>query len=208
MHLKNWAGLVLGLAVGFSAQAAITYSNLGPEHSFLHGEGWTAGNVDGHSDYVPAELFTPTTTGWLTSATAPLWSINGTLGPVDFEIRTDDAGLPGQVVDTGVVQERGKERLYTALFADPMLLRAGHHYWFSIETTDPSAAVVWDFTNTGVTATMAFTGAAWQQPGDWYVQQWTAGALQVNVVAVPEPATWLLLPLGLAGVAAQRRRRA
>ncbi len=124
---------------------------------------------------------------------------------VFVDVYTTVGGLPGVVIDSAVVDGQmgpfgNANPPIVALFAGSTILQDGEQY-FVIASTDRDSLAAWNWNILGDIGPHAFR----QDLGDWSVNNDTRGAFRVNGTLVPAPGVLALL--GVAGLAARRRRR-
>lgn len=193
------------------SQATVIHDTLGPDNGFDPGRGWSVGGGDGDGNanninYVTMDRFTAAAGGTLTSATAGLW-IYGPTVAAQFELRADNAGLPGEILDFAVTTPFTGPGLHTVNFSGNVHIDAGTTYWFGMSALDPSNTFAWALNVHGIEGFHAFTGAFWQAPGEWMGFDSVSGAARIEVSAVPEPETYAMLLAGLGALGAFARRR-
>jgi len=182
-----------------NAQATTIYDTIGPGNAYQNQHGWIVGNPNNGANYSPFAQFSPTQSGYLSSATAPVLYAQGEVAPIRFEIRTNENDQPGAVIAHASVGITAQGGLVSGSFLGDLLLSNQTTYWFGLATTDPTTFLAWYQNPVGVSGLQAFSGALWQQPGDWFVQAATLGAFQLDarvVPEVPEPSSVVLLILG------------
>ncbi|WP_374511504.1 hypothetical protein [Niveibacterium sp.] len=193
------------------ASASIVYNTLSPVDSEAIGFGWFAGNPGNGANYITADEFVPSQSGFISRAYAPVWYVEGVAAPLQFQIRSDISNGPGAVLDTSVVDPLVPGGLLTAEFLNGLWLEAGTKYWFSIATTDASTMLIWNINSQGLRGAHSSTGALFQGPGEWLTQaDADLGALRIDVrdpATVPEPSViWLaLISLALSNRLIRRR---
>lgn len=199
------AAVLLVAALGAQAQAVVIYDTFGPGTTYDSQNGWIVGHTTDGANYASYSQFSPTLSGFLSTAMAPIRYEGGEVAPLRFEVRSNDAGHPGDLLALTLVDITEQGGVVSGSFLSGVLLSSQSTYWFGMATTDPTTAVVWNQNSVGVSGEHAFTGAIWQQPGEWLVQNATLGAFQVVAIAIPEPSNALLLALGLILLGLRRR---
>lgn len=195
------------LAPGTTAHADIVFNNFGPLNAFgdsgrlVQGESvGTIGNVDQAVQFsVGANPYDLTLVSLGVHANDPP---NTGTGPIDVQIATNSAGLPGAVLGTVQVNvaATGKQ-VITANFNSSVQLDPNTSYWVIANgrTTFDGA---WNFNSIGDMGPTAgrTEGFPWNlRPDD------TRMALRVEGNIVPEPAAVSLICVG--GITALLRRR-
>ncbi|QSI77775.1 hypothetical protein [Niveibacterium microcysteis] len=204
--------LVCALCVASSfASASIVYNTLSPADSEAIGLGWFAGNPGNGANYITADEFVPSQSGFASRAYAPVWYVQGAVAPIQFQIRSDVGGGPGAVLGAGIVDPLVPGGLVAADFLSDLWLDEGTKYWFSIATTDASTMLTWNINSQGFRGAHSFTGALFQGPDEWLTQADSdLGALRIDVrdpASVPEPNVLGLALVSLALSTGMIRRR-
>lgn len=199
-------------ALGAAAHASTltAFDTLGPSNTFLSGLGLSIGGGSAAgptgANLVSASRFTAQVDGVLDSASLIVWRQQGSAA-IALRLLADDAGQPGAALASANAVVPDAPQLVTASFSGGVQITAGQSYWFGASTTDLAAAHFWNVNGSGVRGLTAFTGALWQGPGDWFVNQdQLLGAFRVNVTSpVSEPAAALLLALGAVSLGLRRK---
>ena len=196
------------LSMPVSAEILATFDTLGPNNSFLTSQGWSVGggSVSGPTgaNFLPANRFLAGVDGTLAEAALVIWRNQGS-PQITINLHSDLNGTPGSILATANALVPDSPLLTTALFSNSVDISAGSYYWFSVSTTDLSAAHFWNKNALEQRGTTAFTGALFQSPGEWFYQEELFGAFRVSVSVVPEPSTALLF-LGSLLVLSRRLR--
>jgi hypothetical protein len=189
-----------------------TFDTLDPENLFTMMQGWAVGGgPTPEFNYAPVMKFTAGAAGELVSADLVLQMgcCAGASPQVSLRLLADNNGVPGQVLATAGASVSSSAQLVSGAFPGGVQIAGGSTYWFGVSTADSNAGHTWAQNVLGVNGTMAFTGAAWQQPGEWFFNEGFAlGAFRVNVASpVDEPAVTLLLIVGGLPLALRLRKR-
>lgn len=211
------AALALSLS-NATASTTIAFDSLGPSDSFDTSVGWVIGGgaYRGQPDdfnNLPAALFTSLESGVVTQLSTAIRHFGEPLAPVLFQIRADNAGLPGLVLGQASVSASTSLEVRSVSFESAgVTLAAGVNYWFSIEATDQRTDASWALNVLGINGPMAIFNSPLTSPGSNLWGQYpsiTLPAFRVELAPVPEPATALLLLAGLSifAVLGQSSRR-
>ncbi|MCV2362699.1 PEP-CTERM sorting domain-containing protein [Paucibacter sp. DJ1R-11] len=183
-----------------AAQATTVYDTLGQGDAYKLKQTWILGSAGIGANYSPFAQFSPSQSGYLLSAVAPIAYTQGDLAPIRFELRSDASGRPGAVIASTLVNISAQGGLVSGSFVGDVLLSDQQRYWFGLATTSPNTQLGWYHNPVGAVGLQAFSGALWQAPGDWFVQTAETGAFQLDariVSDVPEPSTTALMGLGV-----------
>lgn len=164
-----------------------------------------------------ATTFTPTQNMTMTGVSVAIGKGTGgiTMGGFSLDLYTSNANLPGTLLDNlgSNTDVAGLYTDVTSFAVSGISLSAGTQYWLVASPTDNTTSLLWaqdaSAYNQGETA-YVFSNpppAGWNlyyvnDPLFYSVSGTTNGALPT-----PEPAAWLLLATGLAGLAGLSRRR-
>lgn len=206
------ASAVFMTVAAHAAPANVVYGNLG-----ANGTGSLAGT---NTDYGGGSLSDPvaslaqgfttgSSTDYLTlkAVTLGLFS-NDTPAGRTVSIFSDAGGVPGSVLYTSASQEVTSTGKYTFTFSNPVL-SANTNYWIV-----PSGPASW-YLNSPFSSPQGQNSSGWTYLGTKQVltatpTNWVDADLpnySVSVQAVPEPSTWALAGIGVAGAALLRWRR-
>ena len=192
--------VLLLLCCAISAAApVILHNNFGPANTFdpayFFALGWGSGL---------AMPFVPETTAWLSSVQLGL-TLGSTPAFLNLTVAVDNDGLPGTALESWVLTD--------ASFSGPVVLAAsalhpelneGTTYWVTLMPTNISTYVEW-----GTTLEHIFGDqAAWDHVGqEWFYSYSPLAAFRVDGNdTAPEPATFAVAAVALAGLAIRRRR--
>lgn len=210
--IKSLAAVVAICVFISHASAAVIYTNLTPAHTYNAGGGLT---IDTTHDV--AQAFIAATSGNLSTIEVAVKANPNLVTSTVFHMVLvhDNGGAPGSVIEDlgsiGVTASSFSDNTYLAVGTSSShpLLTAGTTYWVealgipSSPPTFPGTQAYWASNATGDTThpNVRFNGGAWSWPGA------SAGGIQVNSAAVPEPSTYLMLLFGLASIGAVAWRR-
>jgi hypothetical protein len=194
---------------------------------FAHGAAWAdviftdiTTHTSGAGQYIAgtngfpqsnAQAFTPTENYDVTGASAVFDGVNG--GAVNFEIFSDNGGIPGTLLAT--LGTATVAPTVTAVYTESspsttVELSANTQYWLVLTPGSPATLVTWDdwhtsFTEPNFAATSDPTGlSGWTAEGEDALQFEVEGTL---VVATPEPPSGWSAGILLAGTLFISRRK-
>lgn len=195
-----------------TAQAATTYSNLGPSESFSSTNGFTVGYPfnESQSGQSVAFSFTATTSGVLNSANLALSRLGGSNQSV-LGLYSDSSSSPGSLLDSTFAIVPDSPSLVTFSFTSGVFITSGVTYWLGLHpasATPTDIAWWWNYLESGLTSDewqsntpeKVLLDQGWERVNSGMI----APAFSVSVV--PEPST-LILCLVFTVVAGFNRRR-
>jgi hypothetical protein len=207
--MKQITFLLLFTSGAALLQADVIYSNFGvsPDAPFDPTSGLTV--ASGGQDLSTAMSFVVSGNGYLVTAIDFVASLNGGTNAVTATLYQDSGGLPATEVYT---TDAGLNPMGT--FDDPVeislniasgpVLTAGATYWLSLDSTDSSSNIRWNYNGQGVIGQAAtFTDSAWSTSS----KELGAFELDGTAVSAPEPMTILLFASGLGVCILSRRLR-
>ena len=201
------AGLILCGSV-LRAAPVIIYSNFASNDGYSIGTGLLV--TDNSFDYSVAVGFVPLHDYTLSSIdfVATRQSLDSP-DSVTMSIFADTAGFPGGPAlesDTLIgqtVQFGSNAPVLTVSSALDPILHANTRYW--VEMDGPLGSLIWN-QNTTLASGLAETDGQ----GSWFSSNFTQGVVRINgeeIAPAPEPASWLLMAGGLAGIGQYLRSR-
>jgi len=207
--LSRLSAALLGFcAIVSAAHASILFSSDGSATpSFNTGTGYGS-YASANST---AAMFQAASSGVLTDLVVANDSVGNGSFPEVLELRQDNAGVPGVVIDTFTVTLANSAGLVTAASSTHPSLVAGQTYWLE-DTIPPMALVAWRLSNPAVPGTVLASRSndgPWQSTCPDCDGTLPAFALIGATAEVPEPMTMeLSLSALVALLITQRRRRA
>lgn len=192
------------------ASAAIIYDNGSHNSGYIWVSDYSYGAVEADSFVLAAGKNTIKDIHWWGGYTYGVTSD-------DFTIKIYDTAagalLPGAELytikgavtrtDTGVIGENGLEIYYYSIVIDPIALTAGETFWLEIANNTDGAEWGWS-TSSYNGSHAASLGEGWDVLDEELAFNLTGD--ETIPTGVPEPATMMLLGLGLAGVAVARKK--
>jgi hypothetical protein len=204
--------LLLVVAAGGAArlEAAVIYSNLGPNDSFSTSPGtYPVWNLTSGGFIERAAAFTVPGSQNVQFGSADLgFHLQSGTNSASVKLAANATGnIPGTIIESiniSLPPPSANPTIVTATSNTNPTLIAGNTYWIIASVNFPGTMATWgpNTTNTpGGNATRTNF-----QNGQWFAQPpFGQGAMRIRSLEIPEPATWLLLSLGLAACARIRR---
>jgi hypothetical protein len=213
MKLKHaaatFAGMTIALMSIVDARAdQIIYSNFGPGQSFNAFGSWDISTgPPGSPEQFLAFSFTPTANYSFTGVDVAINQGNGAV-TADVVLAANSAGQPGQVLYSSAVAVPALGGVVSApVGLMPVELLENQTYWLYLGTPIPNATLGWFMNSTGAVGPItSFNGSEWitVTPG---IDTQGAFSISGNLLSVPEPASVVLLGLGIVGLIGSWRLR-
>jgi hypothetical protein len=208
--MKYLFAMVLSAALLSSgtAHADVLYNNFGPDDTYRLEAGWTIGLSQSGSTFVQGDPFLVSVSDYqLNSITLPLAYVSGPTQDAQVQLRADNGGLPGAVIET--FQFTNLPQI-SAVYEPPTteastahpVLQAGQEYWLIASAIDGDEDV-WQMNTTGDLGLHAQS----DDGAPFVGESGTRGAFRVEGTAVPEPCTTSLFVFASLLVPLRRRRR-
>jgi hypothetical protein len=207
--------LLVGLLFARPALAYDAYNNFGPGDTYDTTTGWTVTGGD-YTPFVPhiqGSRFTSAATGILAVIRISLHNQFHTppgFNQVDVRLyEADLAGNIGPIMEAftrgGLPTFGGSEAPETITSFDPaVVLTTGKQYWITVAPGDHSTDAVWNWNSLGMGdrhANSSDFGATYSYTDG------RVGAMRIELISIPEPATLSVLFIGIAIVAFWNRQR-
>jgi hypothetical protein len=134
-------------------------------------------------------MFVAASSGLLDNIVVAVSSVGGGTFQENIELRLDNAGVPGTVIDTIAIQIPNSPALVTGFSASHPSITAGQAYWLE-ETVPPTALVGWYLSSPAISGTVL---ASIGNDGQWQATCPSCGgvlpafALNSQATGVPEP---------------------
>ncbi len=207
--------LALGFLFGNSALAFDAYNNFGPGDTYDTTTGWavTGGDYAPFIPHIQGSRFTSEATGILAVIRISLHnSFHMPPGFNQVDVRLYEADLAGDIgpimaafTRGGLPTFGGSEAPETISSFDPaVVLTTGKQYWIVVAPGDHSTDAVWNWNSLGLSdrhANSIDSGATYMYSDA------RVGAMRIEVISIPEPATLVTLAIGIVGLALCRQRR-
>jgi len=169
------------------------FSDLGPGNTYHNGFGYDVGSSQNSTE---AFTFTPGNSYTLTQIDLGLGWIAPSTAQVTVELRDDNSGIPGMVIESWSVSNLPQfgstnDIVQTVTPIGAVALVSGQQYWLRLSSSDEAA---WNANSQNVTGTRYLTTNSFTLKDTVDM-----GAFDVlgDVVATPEPSYVVLLALGL-----------
>jgi PEP-CTERM motif len=204
--------LLLTVAIGCAARldAAVIYSNLGPNDSFSTSPGtYPIWNLTSGGFIERAAAFTVPGSQNVQFGSADLgFHLQTGTSSANVKLAADASGnVPGTIIESiniSLPPPSANPTIVTATSNTNPTLIAGNTYWIIASVNFPGTMATWgpNTTNTpGGNATRTNF-----QNGQWFAQpSFGQGAMRISSLEVPEPATCALVAFGLAAAVGTRR---
>ena len=208
--------LFMGLVAVRPAIAIDAYNNFGPGDSYDASTGYsvTGGDDDPPFFFTPrivGSRFTSEATGILAVIRIALHD-NFTPGFNQVDIRLHEANGDGELGPIIAAFTRGGLPPFGGLDApetitsfDPsVVLTAGERYWIVVAPSDSTTEAFWNWNSTGAGDRFALST---DFGGTYSYSESRVGALRIELISIPEPASGAILAGGIALLSLGRRRR-
>jgi hypothetical protein len=204
----------IGLLCARSTFAYDAFNNYLPGDTYDFTTGWTvAGDEMEPPLFIPQHIigqqFTSDATGILAVIRISLHDLFLTgFNQVDVRLHEDMSGTLGPIIAAftrgGLPPSGGADPPETISSFDPdVVLTAGEDYWIVVAPGDSTTEAVWNWAfGPGGTIVESFDGGA-----TYAYREGRMGAMRIEVISIPEPATLGVLAIGVAILAIGRRRK-
>ena len=198
---------LLGVWFAYPVSSTVIYNDLGTGSSvYSVTNGWGIEGAGAGRPFDQAFSFTPESTFRFTQLNVALGIEAGT-NAVTVELMNDAAGSPGTALQLWNVNNLPAAytccTLQTLSGNGTIVLRLGSTYWVAVFPGATDTSAVWADNTIGATGPEAYnTGSGWH-PTRGVVN----GAFDVLGAAVPEPAAWAMMLVGIGGLGTAIRVR-
>lgn len=204
-HTLITAG-ALALSLTSASMGDVIFNNFGPGNSYDISTGWTLSDgAPVNVDWDQGDAFTVSGGNYFLDHIDLAISLVAGQNRIFIDVYTSIGGLPGVLIDSAVIEDQmgtfGDDNpLIVALFDGSTVLNDGEQY-FVTASTDSNSWAAWNLNSVGDVGLHTFR----KNLGDWAAGDNVRGAFRVKGTLVPAPGVLALL--GVAGLAARRRRR-
>lgn len=190
--------LILLGATSATPGATVVFNNIAASPPYYLNGGGIIGTV-GSQSFITGTSFTPNATGQLDELTLGLFYVQGT-NAVTLRLSPDVGGAPSAPIwqGSGTPAPAYLQLMTMTGIAGPTI-NSGQQYWIEALQSTPGTLHAWDQNNQGDVGSII--------SGNVLYTNQLRYALRVGIVAVPEPASFLLLVCGALGLTLQNRRR-